>query len=173
MRRRSHLVFFRYLAYSLEILVLFLLQQTPYLIPELWGIRPVLLFPAALAIALYESETVSMIFGAICGLLVDFGHSTVLGLHAALLAVLCYLISLMVVNLFKTNLFTALLLGCSCIILLYLFQWLFFYLFQGYDYPGYALWRHYLPRMLYTMLFLPVAYYFNRAFALFLREPTE
>ena len=44
MRRRSHLVFFRYLAYSLEILVLFLLQQTPYLIPELWGIRPVLLF---------------------------------------------------------------------------------------------------------------------------------
>ena len=50
---KNHARFFRYLAYTLEILVLFLLQETPNFIPCLWGIRPTLLIPAALTIALF------------------------------------------------------------------------------------------------------------------------
>ena len=40
----------RYLAYTLELLVLFMLQETPGLLPPLFGARPVLLFPAVITI---------------------------------------------------------------------------------------------------------------------------
>ena len=42
----------RYLAYTLELLVLFMLQETPGLLPPLFGARPVLLFPAVITIAI-------------------------------------------------------------------------------------------------------------------------
>lgn len=36
--------------------------------------------------------------------------------------------------------------------------------------PGVRFLYHYLPRMAYTWVFMPVTYYFNRALAIFLRE---
>ncbi|HBT91305.1 MAG TPA: rod shape-determining protein MreD, partial [Ruminococcaceae bacterium] len=58
----------RYLGYSIEILVLFVLQETPGLIPEIGGARPVMLIPAAVCIAMFESETPAMAFGLAGGL---------------------------------------------------------------------------------------------------------
>ncbi len=167
---KNHARFFRYLAYTLEILVLFLLQETPHLIPDLWGIRPTLLIPAALMIALFEKETTAMWFGVVCGLLADFSHSTVMGFFALLLAVGGYVFSALVTNLFKTNLLTALLLGATAILSIYLLQWFFFYVCAGHGQVFYALVRHFLPRALYTAIALPVAYYFNRALAVLLHE---
>lgn len=167
---KNHTRFFRYLAYTLEIFVLFLLESTPNLIPELWGIKPTLLIPAALMIALFEKETTAMWFGVVCGLLADFSHSTVLGFFALLLAVSGYVFSELVTNLFKTNLFTALLLGAAAVTAIFLLQWFFFYVCAGHGQVFYALWRHYLPRALYTAVTLPVAYYFNRALAVLLHE---
>lgn len=167
---KNHFRLFRYFAYSLEILVLFLLQQTPNLIPSLWGIKPTLLIPVALSIALFEKEVAAMGFGVACGLLIDFGRGGVIGFHAILLAICCYTISALVTNLFKTNLLTAVLMGLASIVLIFFFQWIFFYVFPNYGQAGYALIRHYLPRMAYTAVILPITYYFNRAFAIFLRE---
>lgn len=167
---KHHARFFRYLAYTLEILVLFLIQETPSLIPELWGIRPTLLIPVALTIALFEKETTAMWFGMACGLLADFSHSTVLGFFGLLLAVGGYALSELVTNLFKTNLLTALLLGVCAVTAIVLLQWFFFYVCVGYGQVWYALVRHYLPRIVYTSAALPVAYYFNRALALLFHE---
>ena len=41
----------RFFAYFLEILVLFMVQETPGLMPSVYGVRPTLLIPAALLIA--------------------------------------------------------------------------------------------------------------------------
>ena len=41
----------RYLAYTLELLVLFMLQETPGLLPTIFGSRPLLVLPAVLTIA--------------------------------------------------------------------------------------------------------------------------
>ena len=43
----------RFFAYVLEILVLFMVQETPGLLPPILGARPVLLIPAALSIAFF------------------------------------------------------------------------------------------------------------------------
>ena len=65
----------RYLAYTLELLVLFMLQETPGLLPPLFGARPVLLFPAVITIAMFETEIPALAFGVVGGLFCDFGLS--------------------------------------------------------------------------------------------------
>ena len=162
----------RYFAYTIEIIVIYLINQTPGLIPSVFEVRPVLLLPVAVSIAVFESETAAMGFGLFCGLLLDFGMTggASLGFHALLLCVFCYCVGLMVIHLMRTNLLTTVLLSAVVILLVLLLQWLFYYVLVGYEYPGYALVRNFLPRFVYTLLPTPLIYAFNRAFALTIRE---
>jgi len=159
----------RYFAYVIEILIVFMVQETPDLIPGVFGARPVLLIPVALSIAMFESETAAMGFGLLCGLLVDFGFGHTLGFHGLLLTVMCYMIGLMVLNLLHTNLITAVFVAAIALAIIFLLQWLFFFVFANYQGSGYVLLTHYLPKYGYTLILMPVAFYFNRAFALLLK----
>jgi rod shape-determining protein MreD len=163
----------RLVAYAMEMLVLFVLQETPGLIPPIGPARPVLVLPAALSIALFEGETTAMAFGLAGGLLIDFGFGSLLGFHALLLAGACYLISLIAANLFQTNFVSALLLTAAATAATFLLQWLFFFVLSGYAHAGYALLAHYLPIFCYTTAFMPLTYYFNRALALQIRSKEE
>ena len=129
-----------------------------------------LLIPAALSIAFFETDLAAMAFGVLCGLFLDFGMGTAFGFHGLFLGVMCWLLGCLAAELIRTNLLTAILAGMLGIVLLLSIQWFFCYLLYGYDYPGYAYVHHYLPRMGYTLIFMPITYYFNRALALFLRE---
>lgn len=151
----------RYLAYVLELLVLFMLQETPGLLPSIFGARPVLLFPAVVAIAMLEPEVPALLFGVAGGLFCDFGLSGMLGFHALVLGVLCFFISLVIRAYLQNNMATAILTGVWSIGLVVLAQWFFLYFFQ-YSYPAYALTHHYLPKYFYTLLFLPLLYLLNR-----------
>lgn len=162
----------RYFAYLIEILVLFLLSQTPGLPPAILEVRPVLLLPAAVTIAVFESESAAMGFGLVCGLLLDFGMSggSNLGFHALFLGVCCYVCGLLATHLLRTNVLTTVLLSAGVCLLVLTLQWLFFFVLVGHDYPGHAYLTNILPRFLYTMIFVPILYAFNRAFALTIRE---
>ena len=151
----------RYLAYVLELLVLFMLQETPGLLPSIFGARPVLLFPAVVAIAMLEPEVPALLFGVVGGLFCDFGLSGMLGFHALVLGVLCFFISLVIRAYLQNNMATAILTGVWSIGLVVLAQWFFLYFFQ-YSYPAYALTHRYLPKYFYTLLFLPLLYLLNR-----------
>jgi rod shape-determining protein MreD len=163
----------RYLGYALELLVVFILQETPGLIPPVYGARPVLLIPVTVSVAMFENETASMLFGLAGGLLIDFGYGGILGFHGLMLAAACYAISLIAANLLRTNFLTAMLISviaAGCAVLL---QWIFFYVLFGYGDTVYALTAHYLPIFCYTAVFAPLAYYFNRAIALQVRSKEE
>lgn len=164
---------FRYFAYTIEILIFFMVQETPGLIPQLFGARPVLLIPVALSIALYENEKASMSFGLFCGLLIDFGMGGVLGFHGLLLSVTCYALGVLAANLIKTNFLTAMMIAIVVSASVFLLQWVFFFLLFDYEEPVYALTAHYVPRFCYTVAFMPIAYYFNRALALQIRSKEE
>ena len=151
----------RYLAYVLELLVLFMLQETPGLLPSIFGARPVLLFPAVVAIAMLEPEVPALLFGVVGGLFCDFGLSGMLGFHALVLGVLCFFISLVIRTYLQNNMASAILTGVWSLGLVVLAQWFFLYFFQ-YSYPAYALTHHYLPKYFYTLLFLPLLYLLNR-----------
>jgi rod shape-determining protein MreD len=162
----------RYFAYTIEIVVIYLLNETPGLLPQFFSASPVLLLPVAVSIAVFESETAALGFGVLCGVLLDFGMSggAALGFHSLLLPVLCYCVAQAAIRLLRANLLTAVLLCAAVTGLLFVLQWLFYYVFAGYEAPFYALFSHYLPRFVYTMVPVPLLYAFTRAFALNIRE---
>ena len=151
----------RYFAYTIELLVLFMVQETP--IPTFFGAKPVLLIPIALSIAMFESEKAAMFFGLFSGLLIDFGMGETLGFHAVLLAVICYYIALIAANLIKTNFLTAMFTVTATAASLFFLQWVFFFVLANYQDAVYVLKAHFLPRFCYTVIVMPIAYYFNRA----------
>lgn len=159
----------RYFAYTIEILILYMVQETPGLLPEAFGARPVLLIPAAISIAMFESELAGIGFGLLCGLFLDIGMGSVLGFHGLLLTVACYFVGLLTADLIQTNFLTALLLAAGSVVGILFLQWVFFYLLYGYAYSGYALLTRYVPRMLYSFCIMPILYAFNRALALQIR----
>lgn len=163
----------RYFAYTIEILVFFMVQETPGLIPWLFGARPVLLIPVALSIALFESEKAAMGFGLFCGLLIDLGMGGVLGFHSLLLTVICYTLGVLAANLIRTNFLTAMIVAISVCALVLILQWVFFYVLFGYEDPVYTLTAHYMPRFFYTVACMPIGYYFNRALAVQIRSKEE
>ena len=158
------------MAYVIELILLFLIQNTPGLIPELYGARPVLLIPAAVMIAMFEGDTGGMAIGILSGLLIDLSGGSVLGVHAILLGVLCYFIGLSTMELIRTTFFTALLFGAVSVLLACAIQWFLFYAVWNYGYNGYAFVRHYLPKAAYTFCAVPILYPFNRFFALRLSD---
>lgn len=165
--------YIRYFAYTIEILVFFMVQETPGLIPVLFGARPLLLIPVALSISMFESTMASMGFGVLCGLLLDFGAGGVLGFYGLFLSVVCYFISLIAANLIQTNFLTAMIISVIVCGALILFQWVFFYLLFEYEYAGYALAAHFIPRLCYTVAAMPIIYYFNRALAIQIQPKEE
>lgn len=163
----------RYIAYTIEIVALFVLQETPGLVPELFGARPLLIIPAVLAIAMFEDEIPAMCFGLAGGLFLDFGAGGTMGFYGLLLGALCYAVSLMAANLFRTNFLTALLVSAAGSATVLLLRWVFFFVLYGFGYPGYALTAHFIPMFVYTAALMPLTYYFNRALALQIRSKEE
>ena len=166
----SRISVLRWILYGLELFILFVLQETPGLWPLLWGQKALLPISAALSMALFESNFPAMGLGILAGLLLDFGMGYSMGFHAMLLAILCFFISEMGQNLIRTNFLTALLtgiLGSGAVLFL---QWLVYCVLAGSQEPIYMLTHHYAPRFLCTVLPVPVAYSFNRAIWLFVRE---
>ena len=86
----------RCVAYTIEIILLFILQELPYLMPSLLGVRPLLLIAAPMTIAILENEKIGLGFGVFAGLLMDMGYGSVIGFHAIVLGVLGFFIGLLV-----------------------------------------------------------------------------
>lgn len=154
----------RYLAYVLELLVLFMLQETPGLMPAIFGVRPVLILPAVITMAMFEKELPAMAFGIVGGLFCDFGLSGLLGFHAIVLGVLCFFLSILSRVYLQINLLNAVISGIWTIGLAIGAQWFFLYFFS-YSMPEYAFLHHYLPKYFYTMIFVPLLYLLNRGLA--------
>lgn len=161
---------FRYLAYSIEITVIFVISLMPRLLPEIAGGRPVLLIPLALTIAVFEGETASAVFGAVCGLLTDAAGSNTIGFFALLLVVICYFTSFLSANYikvrFSTVMFSSFLLTAGIISL----HFLFFFILSGYPDGAWFFVNHYISRIIYTSVFIPVFYLLNRLLSQNLRE---
>ena len=143
----------RCVAYTIEIILLFILQELPYLMPSLLGVRPLLLIAAPMTIAILENEKIGLGFGVFAGLLMDMGYGSVIGFHAIVLGVL-----------------TSLLCTAAAVFAVISLHFVFFYLLRGYDMASYAYQKYYLPMMLYSFLPTPILYYFNKAFVVGVRE---
>ncbi len=153
--------FFRYLAYSLELILLFVLQTTPNLMPELFGSKPLMILPAVLTISYMESELPAMFFGLAGGLMLDFGYGDGVGFFTFTLTLICFGLSMffrdkLVASFLNVMAFTAVI--STALILAY---FLFFYVIAG---KGNALGffvNHYISRIIYTIACEVILYFLN------------
>ena len=153
---------FRYIAYALEIILLFVLQTTPDLLPEICGGKPVLLIPAALSIAFFEQEIPSMFYGLACGIVIDLSSSDNIGFYAFTLTLICFVVSQIFRDYMVVNLLNSLAFSAGTAFVLIFLHFMFFYLMAGKSQPGYYFVHHYVSRIIYTTGVSPVLYGLNR-----------
>lgn len=119
-----------------------------------------MLLPVAITIAVFENEIPAMVFGLICGALCDIGTSDKIGFYAVALTILCFVFGYCARNFFVTNFANAMAIGVISIIALLCIYFLFFS--ASVDYAGTHFLRHYLVRIVYTLIFLPILFFLNK-----------
>lgn len=160
----------KWAVYILELIIVFVIQNTPNLIPTFLNTKPMLLVIFAVSITMFEGESRGLWIGLIAGLLLDFGSSTVFGFYAILTTVICYFCGILVVYLMRNNLVTSMVLAAASVFVMGLFQWFFEFALWGNSGTWYFLYGILLPRTVYTTLLMPLAFYFNRAIATHLED---
>jgi len=159
----------RWTAYGLLLLVAFLLQSAPRAL-AIGGIKPLLLVPVVVSIALFNGPLAGGIAGAVAGFLWDVYADRLVGFHGLLLLFVGCACGLLVVLLMRNNLLTATLLCAAALLLQVAYDWGLAYLLLGRDHPFAALWRTYLPCALYTLVCAPLLYFVTHCITRFLQR---
>ena len=158
----SKLKILRYITYGVEILLFYIISGIPGLMPPIFGIKPVLLLPVAITIAVFENEITAMVCGLVCGALCDVSLGDRIGFYTIFLTILCFFFGYCANNFFITNFFNAMAIGAATIFVLLCLYFIFFRLSTDTPQLGQHFLRHYLVRIIYTIIFLPPFFWLNR-----------
>lgn len=153
----------RFVSYGIEILIFYIIQGVPQLIPEVYGGRPLLLIPIAITIASFEREVIAMAFGLACGVMLDFGVGTQIGFYTFAFTVICFFIGYIHENYFNTKLVLVMLVALIVIPVTVMGDFFFRYIVNGYGGIGYYILNHTLAVMAFTCVTVPVFYFINKA----------
>ena len=153
--------FFKYLAYALEVVVLYVLQDTPNLLPQIFGGKPLLLVVLALSIAARENQIPSLIFGAVCGVLTDIGGGGI-GYFGIMLTLVCYFEAELFKKYIVPSFWAFFLYAAAASAVLVGLYFVIFRLLAGVEGAGELFASHYLSRMVYTLVCIVPLYFLNR-----------
>ena len=152
-----NLGFLRYFVYALLVAVLYVLQATPKMMPEILGSKPLLLLPLALSIASVEDKVPSLIFGAVCGALTDIASGGGVGFFAVLLTLICYFEAHIFSTYFVSNIISASAYAAVSVTVLIGLYFLLFRLISGVPDAHILFVNHYISRIIYTIvMFIPL-----------------
>ena len=154
--------FFRYLAYAMEIILLFVLGTTPGLLPEIFGAKPTLLLCAALTAAIFEREIPAMVIGMCCGVLIDLGYSNSIGLFTIGLTIICFVVGYAANNLVMAKFTTFLLYALITVGGMFMLYYLLRIVWGGVDNSWDYFRHHLLSRMIQTFILSIPIYFLNR-----------
>ncbi len=144
-KKRLRLVF-KWTLYTVVLLLSYMLGQNPYLF-SLWGLRPVLILPVAVCVAMFEHEFSGGVFAVVAGILWGCSADAVFGYYAILLLVVGVATGLICSYGMSPTLFTSLLLAGGFALLIGLLDFFFFYVLWDYS----ELWQFLISRMLPTV----------------------
>lgn len=153
---------FRYIAFGLELLLLFILQSTPRLMPEIFGGKPLLLLPAVLSIAFFEESIPAMLFGLAGGVLLDLGYSDNIGFYTILLTLICFGLSLIFRDFMVVSFRNATAFISAITTVLVCVYFLFFFIFAGRENALVYFAQHYISRIIYTIICGILIYLLNK-----------
>ena len=153
--------FFRYLAYTLELILTFILSTTPGLMPEIFGAKPALVVCVALTVAVFEREIPAMIIGLLAGILTDLGFTDSIGIFTISLTIICFIVGYAANNLIVAKFFSYLLYAFVTVGLLFMIYFLVIFVIPGVQDMWSYFTAHIISRMVQTFLYSIPFYFIN------------
>ncbi len=128
-------------------------QNTEGIIPSFSDVRPMLLIPLCVCIAMHERSMGGLAFGVLCGVLWDASGVRGDGFFSVCLACAGFFSGVLITYFMRNNIFAALIIsGASCVTVNVIY-WMIFILFKGYEGAAGLLFSFYLPCAFYSFLF--------------------
>jgi len=156
--RRMSRRYWMWAAYGLLMVMMVIIQSLPHGIPAIGGVRPVLVVPLVVCIAMYEGPIDGAAAGIASGLLWDMFSDRLLGFNALLLLIVGCACGLLVRLLIRNNLLSAFLLVAGGLLVTGFSDWFFNHVMALQKEAGLALVQYTLPRMGYSLLMTPFLY---------------
>ena len=94
MNRRTKLMIAKYALYVLLMVILYVLQTDPNLF-AIAGVKPVLVLPFAVCIAMFDSQLAGGLFGLLAGILCDTSSNVLFGFQSILYLLICTAVGLL------------------------------------------------------------------------------
>lgn len=138
----------RHFIYVVLLLLLYVLQSVPRLF-EIYGVKPIWVVSAAIAIAMFEGEFAGGIYGALAGLLCDTGGFLLFGFNGFIVMLCCIAAGLLVIFLMRCNLLSCILFVSVTMLLRGSLEYFF----------AYGMWQYENAWRIYVASTLPVAVY--------------
>ena len=164
MNRRTKLMIAKYALYVLLMVILYVLQTDPNLF-AIAGVKPGLVLPFAVCIAMFDSQLAGGLFGLLAGILCDTSSNVLFGFQSILYLLICTAVGLLVTN-------SLIFVGCGFAGRL-LLEYFFCYAMWGYDNAYLILLQRMLPNLLYTLALTPLWFLLVRRLHRFFQEKLE
>ena len=148
----------KYAAYALVMTLLYVLQTTPAFL-EIFGVKPNLVIPAAVCVAMLEGEFAGGFYGVLAGVFCDVSGPAIFGFNAVLLLVACVAVGLAFLYLLRPCMINFVLLTFGALLARGLTDYLLNYYMWGYDNVWMVLTYQILPGILYSAAVSPLVYY--------------
>ena len=143
--------------YVLLLGVLYVLQTTPGFL-QVGGVRPNLVVPAAICIAMLEGEFLGGVYGALAGVLCDLGGMSIFGFNGIILLAAGVAAGLAFIYLLRPCLANFLLVTLGALAARGLLDYFFNYYMWGYRQVWRVLALEILPVVAYSTLLAPLPY---------------
>lgn len=158
MNRTKQLNALRFISYAALLLLAYVLQTTPHLF-SIFGVKPMLLIPAAICVAMHEGELAGGIYGAAAGVLCDTAGQSFFGYYSILLLAACAAAGLLVIYMMNLTLKGAVLVVAAVTFSLCSLEYALLFGMWGYDGAPFVYAYKTLPMMIYTVAVTPAFYF--------------
>lgn len=145
----------RWLLYALLLVVALAMQAGPGWF-EVAGVKPVLVVPVCLAVALYEGELAGGLFGAFGGLLWDISSGRITGFLAIQLLLLCFFVACLWQLYLRNTWFNFVWLTWLACLAIRTVDFIIYYYLAGYYQPGVFYIENVIPSAIYTAMLAAV-----------------
>lgn len=151
-------LYIKRLIFTALIFLAALFQNTSGALPVIKSAHAFVLIPLIVSISMNEKSIPSMFFGILAGTLWDFASPSIDGYYAILFCVIAFVSSILISFVMRNNIYTSLLLSFFAIVIVSVFNWIFFIVSKHYDSGLYTLTNYYLPSGIFTFVFTPICY---------------
>ena len=143
---------FIYISYTVVILLLTVLESTPHLFSIL-GVKPILLLPFALAVAIHKGEVAGAIVGTVCGLMFDISINSPFGAYAFFFLFFGVSVGLLSRLLLQKTWFNHMFLVFVSSLLIQFLDFFFNYILYGYSSVAIIFFTHHFVCVVYNYMF--------------------